>query len=207
MTRKLSALIESVTQLYDGFLRFSEYRLKVDKHSGGQHELRWLLLESGDAVSVLGYDPHRDEIVLINELRPGMLVAGEYPFSDNLVAGRLNAGEAVLSAAAREMNEETGLELRDPMIVHSGAFVSSGTSTERIAIVFGFVSTETAGGVHGNPNENEDIATVVLPARQFIQRVRNGEITDLKTLVAGYWFAERHSQLQGQLRGSADPSN
>lgn len=40
---------------------------------------------------------------------------------------------------------------------------------------------------------NEDILTTVLPARLFIDRVRNGEINDLKTLVAGYWFAERHA--------------
>jgi hypothetical protein len=33
----------------------------------------------------------------------------------------------------------------------------------------------------------------VLPARTFIDRVRSGDINDLKTLVAGYWFAERHS--------------
>jgi hypothetical protein len=27
----------------------------------------------------------------------------------------------------------------------------------------------------------------------FIDRVRSGDINDLKTLVAGYWFAERHA--------------
>jgi hypothetical protein len=34
---------------------------------------------------------------------------------------------------------------------------------------------------------------VILPAQAFIARVRQGEINDLKTLVAGYWFAERHA--------------
>jgi hypothetical protein len=33
----------------------------------------------------------------------------------------------------------------------------------------------------------------VLPAETFIARVRAGEINDLKTLVAGYWFAERRA--------------
>ena len=56
------------------------------------------------------------------------------------------------------------------------------------AIVFGFVSTQNAAGVHGNPEEAEDILTVVLSADDFIERVRRGQITDLKTLVAGYWF-------------------
>jgi hypothetical protein len=32
---------------------------------------------------------------------------------------------------------------------------------------------------------------VVLPAQRFIERVRTGEMDDLKTIVAGYWLAER----------------
>jgi hypothetical protein len=47
--------------------------------------------------------------------------------------------------------------------------------------------------VHGNRSENKDILSVVMPARVFIERVRSGEINDLKTLVAGCWFAERQA--------------
>lgn len=188
--RKLSAAIKNVEPLHAGFLRINRYEIEVEKHEGGTRLTRWELMERGDAVAVLGYDPARDEIVLINEFRPGMLIAGEYPFTDNLVAGGVAEGEDVLAAAVREMKEETGLELRDPLIVHSGAFVSSGGTSERIAIVMGTVDTDRAGGVHGNPNETEDILSVVLPAEEFIRRVRAGEITDLKTLVAGYWLAD-----------------
>ena len=57
--------------------------------------------------------------------------------------------------------------------------------------MYGTVDTSQAGGVHGNREENEDILSVVLSAKVFIERVRSGDINDLKTLVAGYWFAER----------------
>jgi ADP-ribose pyrophosphatase len=77
------------------------------------------------------------------------------------------------------------------VLVHSGAYVSSGGTSEKISIVYGTVDTALAGGVHGNREEDEDILSVVLPANVFIERVRGGEINDLKTLVAGYWFAER----------------
>ena len=40
--------------------------------------VRQLVMERGHAVGVLGYDASRDEVVLANELRPGMLAAGEY---------------------------------------------------------------------------------------------------------------------------------
>lgn len=62
--------------------------------------------------------------------------------------------------------------------------------------MFGFVDSEHAGGVHGHPEEQEDIQTVVLSASEFIRRVREGEITDLKTLVAGYWLAENLGELR-----------
>jgi hypothetical protein len=56
--------------------------------------------------------------------------------------------------------------------------------------VFGLVDSTQAGGVHGSPDEHEDILTVVLSADEFIARTTRAEITDLKTLVAGYWFAD-----------------
>jgi hypothetical protein len=36
----------------------------------------------------------------------------------------------------------------------------------------------------------------VLPADRFIERVRRGDITDLKTLVAGYWFIENRDRIR-----------
>jgi ADP-ribose pyrophosphatase len=188
--RELRAEVRDKALLHDGFLRVYRYVFEVEKHAGGTDLLKREVMERGDAVAVLGYDPKRDEVVLGNEFRPGVKVAGEYPFRDNLVAGAIDNGEPAIHAAVREMREEAGLELREPLIIHPGGFVSSGGTSERIVLVFGFVDTSNAGGVHGNSDEQEDILTVVLPAEVFIARVRAGEINDLKTLVAGYWFAE-----------------
>jgi ADP-ribose pyrophosphatase len=110
------------------------------------------------------------------------------------VAGAIDSHETALEAAVREMQEEAGLVLSNPVLIHPGAYVSSGGTSEKIAIVYGTVDTGRAGGVHGNPSEQEDILTVVLPAKVFIDRVRSGDINDLKTLVAGYWFTERRAE-------------
>jgi ADP-ribose pyrophosphatase len=197
-TRRLSAEIHKKTTLHEGFLRIYSYEFDVEKHAGGIERITREVMERGDAVAVLGYDPERDEILLGNEFRPGVIVAGEYPYRDNLVAGGIDRDETPLQAAVREMREEAGLVLRDPVIIHRGAFVSSGGTSERIVLVYGLVDTSKAGGVHGLANETEDILSVVLPAQVFIDRVRNGEINDLKTLVAGYWFAERRAAGKAQ---------
>jgi len=192
-TKPLRAMIRGKTPLHEGFLRVYRYEFEVEKHQGGVQRISWEVMERGNAVAVLGHDVERDEIVLANEFRPGSLVAGEYAYLDNLVAGAIEAGETALEAAVREMQEEAGLVLNDPVLIHSGAYVSSGGTSEKISLVYGTVDTRRAGGVHGSAAENEDILTIVMPAKVFIERVRNGDINDLKTLVAGYWFAERHA--------------
>jgi ADP-ribose pyrophosphatase len=151
------------------------------------------MMERGNAIAVLGHDPKRDEVVLGNEFRPGLLVAGDFPFRDNLIAGGIQHSETALEAAKREMREETGLVLSNLILIHPGTYPSSGGTSERISIVYGTVDASCAGGVHGNATENEDILTVVLPAQVFIEQVRRGEINDMKTLIAGYWFAEHHA--------------
>jgi len=201
--RKLEARILRRTPLYTGFLKVTRYEIDTERHAGGFQRLTREVMERGDAVAVLAYDPARDAVVLVNEMRPGALAAGDYPYTDNLIAGALDAGESPLRAAVRETKEETGLDLEDPVIVHPGAFVSSGGTSEKIVIVFGFVDASTAGGIHGNPEEQEDILSVVLPAEEFIARTRRAEITDLKTLVAGYWLAEYRA---GRPPATGDPA-
>jgi ADP-ribose pyrophosphatase len=191
--KKLVARIASRRALHEGFLKVYSYDFDVERHNGGTQRITWEVMERGNAVAVLGHDPTRDEVVLGNEFRPGPLIAGEYPYRDNLIAGAIEPGEDPLEAAVREMQEEANLTLQDPVLIHAGAYVSSGGTSEKISIVYGTVDTSRAGGVHGAADEHEDILTVVLPTQVFIDRVRSGDINDLKTIVAGYWLAEKRS--------------
>lgn len=193
--RRLTARIKQVKPLHSGFLRVNHYHVEVERHAGGIRTLDWEVMERGNAVGVLGYDPARDEVVLVNEFRPGALAAGDYPFTDNVAAGGIVDGESPLEAARREMKEETGLDLVDARVIHPGAYVSSGGTSEKIVIVLGIVDSSRAGGIHGHPEEREDIRVVVSSAADFIGRVRRGDISDLKTLVAGYWLADNREAL------------
>ena len=194
--RKLSARVRTREVLVDSFLKVNRYEFDIDTHGGGKQRVVRDVMERGHAVGVLGYDPACDAVVLVNEFRPGCLLGGADPYTDNLVAGGIGENESPIDAAVRELREEAALELRHPILAHPGAYVSSGGTSEKIAIVVGLVDTTAAGGVHGNADESEDILTVVLPVHIFLQRVRTGAITDLKTLVAGYWLAEHHDELR-----------
>jgi ADP-ribose pyrophosphatase len=182
--------ILKVTPRFTGFLSINEYEIEADRHAGGTQTVTRLVMERGHAVGVLAYDPARDEVVLVNEIRPGQVADGVQAFSDALVAGVIEAGEDPLATAVREMKEEAGLELRDARVIHPGAYVSPGGTSEKIVLVFGHVDASAASGIHGHPDEHEDALTVVLPAEEFIACAKCGTIDDMKTVLAAWWLAD-----------------
>ena len=193
--RKLTARILSVSTEYSGFLSIKRYEIEEDLHGGGRQRIERYVMERGDAVGVLAFDPSRDCVVLVNELRAGILAAGEPAFSDSLIAGAIGAGESALDAAVRETREEAGLELRQPRIIHDRAYVSPGGTSEAVTLVYGEVSAPAAEEIHGSAAEHENIRTTLLSSRQLMNRIRRGEVQDMKTLLAGYWLAAHRARL------------
>ena len=187
--KKLKTKILSVESKFEGFLNIKSYKVEVEKHEGGSHVFERQVMERGHAVSILGYDPKADKVILINEFRAGILAAGEYPFTDTLPAGGLD-GDTDISAAIREMMEETNLELLNPEVIFKPSYVSAGGTSEKISVVFGLVDSSKAGGVHGNTHEHEDVQTVILNSDEFIERCLSGDITDMKTVLAAYWLRD-----------------
>ena len=75
------------------------------------------------------------------------------------------------------------------MSLETPIYTSGGTS-ERISLVYGTVDTSNAGGIYGT-DASEDTLVVVQPVQTFLDRVRRGDVEDFKTMLAGYWLAER----------------
>ena len=194
--KKPQAKIINSERVYNGFFKMDELTIEMDRHEGGTMTLKRLNFERGHAVAMLGYDPVRDEVLLVNEMRPGMLAAGVYPFVDALPAGMIDKDEDAITAAVREMHEETGVDLKNPRLIHEGAFVSSGGTSERISLVVGIIDASQAGGIHGKPGEGENIKTVVIPANEFIQRAEDGTLLDMKSLVFAFWLDKHRLELK-----------
>jgi ADP-ribose pyrophosphatase len=194
--KKLEATVKKITPEYKGFLTINRYEIEKELHEGGKQDMTWLIMERGNAVGILAYDPGTDEVVLVNEMRPGILAAGGYPYTDTLPAGGINKNETPEQAAGREMQEETGLDLKNARIIHDRAYVSAGGTSESISIVFGIIDITKAGGIHGKEEEKENIKSVVMKSAEFMDKIKSGEINDLKTMVAGYWLIENKPSLQ-----------
>jgi ADP-ribose pyrophosphatase len=194
--KKLHATVKNITPVFKGFLTINKYEIEKDLHEGGKQDMTWLIMERGNAVGILAYDPGADKVVLVNEMRPGILAAGGDPYTDTLPAGGINRGETPEQAAVREMQEETGLELKGARIIHDRSYVSAGGTSESISIVFGTIDISKAGGIHGKADEMENIKSTVMTSQEFMDKIKSGEINDMKTQLAGYWLMENKLALQ-----------
>ena len=188
MTRDDVEVFETTT-VWKGFFRIDKVRLRHRLFSGdwGQPITREIF-ERGHAAALLPYDPERDEVVLIEQFRAAAMTGGAQPWQIEIVAGIIEDGETAEDVARREVIEEAGCTVGD-IIPALDVFTSPGGSSERIAIFLGRVDTHGVGGIHGLPEEGEDIRVFTETLDEALARIANGGITNLITVAALQWLA------------------
>lgn len=128
-------------------------------------------LQRADAAIIVPYHRRENKLAVIREFR---VPVGGYQYG--FPAGLLDSGEALDKAAARELKEETGLDLVR-IYRHSPAiFSSAGITDESIAMVFAEV--EGAPDLSGN-EDSEEIALFLM------DRGAIGELLQRDDLVFG----------------------
>ncbi|RYC46871.1 ADP-ribose diphosphatase [Pectobacterium zantedeschiae] len=182
--------------LYDGFFSLERYRFRHRLFNGGMSgEVSREILERGHAVVLLPYDPVRDEVVLIEQIRIAAYDTSASPWLFELVAGMIEPGESDEDVARREAEEEAGLRVGRcrPIINYLS---SPGGTSERLAVMVGEVDTRTATGIHGLAEENEDIRVHVVSREQSYQWVEAGIVDNAASVIALQWLALHHEELK-----------
>jgi len=182
------ALVKSRNRQYTGFFAMDEIMLRHRLFSGGwsQNFTRELFMR-GDAVVVLPYDPIRDSIVLLEQFRIGALADGRSAWLWELVAGIVETGETNEQVAHREAREEAGCEITKLIPIHE-YWVSPGGTNERISIYCGLVDSRGIGGIHGLPEENEDIRALVVSFEVALLALEDGIINNAASIIALQWL-------------------
>ena len=187
---------------FERFLRMDTFRFRHRLYSGGWSPVRlYDVLRRGAAVGVAAYDPALDSVVLVEQLRLPALLAGASPWQIEIPAGLVDPGEQPEAVAAREMHEETGLALLGGPIPIQRYLPSPGGSDESVFLFCARVDASLAGGVHGRPDEGEDIRTVVKTLGEIETLLDAGLIENGHTLVALYWLLRHREQLRRQWTG------
>ncbi|MDU2939171.1 MAG: ADP-ribose diphosphatase [Enterobacteriaceae bacterium] len=181
--------------LYSGFFSLDLYRFRHRLFNGEMSgEVRREIFERGHAAVLLPFDPVRDEVVLVEQIRIAAYDSSESPWLLELVAGMIEEGESVEQVARREAEEEAGLDVGRVKKFMS-YLASPGGTSERLSLMVGEVDATTAEGIHGLADENEDIRVHVVSREQAYQWVEEGKIDNAASVIALQWLQLHYQEL------------
>ncbi|WP_324660714.1 ADP-ribose diphosphatase [Enterobacter bugandensis] len=184
--------------LYSGFFSMDLYRFRHRLFNGEMSgEIRREIFERGHAAVLLPFDPVRDEVVLVEQIRIAAYDTSESPWLLEMVAGMIEEGESVEDVARREALEEAGLVVGRTKPVLS-YLASPGGTSERLSIMVGEVDATTAEGIHGLADENEDIRVHVVSREQTYQWVEEGKIDNAASVIALQWLQLHYQTLRNE---------
>jgi ADP-ribose pyrophosphatase len=188
--------IIAIETRYKGFFAINAYRFRHRLFNGEMSgEVVREVFERGHAAVLLPYDPVRDEVVLIEQIRLPAIESSTTPWLLEMVAGMIEEGESVEDVARREALEEAGIVIGrcKPMLSY---LASPGGTSERLSIMVGEVDASTATGIHGLETENEDIQVHVVSREQAYRWVEEGAIDNAASVIALQWLALHHESLR-----------
>ncbi len=192
---------------FQGYFHLDQYIFKHKLFEGGWGgEISREVLERGHAACCLLYDPDLDELVLIEQFRPGGYAALQSPWFDEtkdspwqieVVAGIIEENETPEALIRRESLEESGCEIQEIELIDK-YLVTSGCSSETQFLFCGKVDARTALGIHGLAEEGENIRVFRLPLVDAYEMLDTGKFNNATILVAMHWFRHNHQRLRTQ---------
>jgi ADP-ribose pyrophosphatase len=189
---------------FRGHFRLDRYRLRHRLFAGGWSEpMEREVLERGQAVAVILYDPAKDVLVLIEQFRAGAYAAvctGQVsgvasPWLIEIVAGIIDDGETPEDVVRREAMEEAGCRVQELEFL-CRIFASPGGTSETVALYYAPVDAPAAGGVHGLDEEHEDIRVMLVSPDEVYRWMDEGHIVNGPVMVALQWFRIHEHRLR-----------
>lgn len=160
------------------------------------YTVKRVLVEKRASVIALPYDPLRDAVVLIEQVRPvKVFTDADSPCMFELCAGLVDPGESAEQALRRELDEECALSAGriEPI---SQYWVSPGWTSEQLSIYCVEVNTSTIQDVCGNVQECESIHVSVMPFSQLMQALDARNIDNGGLLIGALWLSRHRDRLR-----------
>jgi GDP-mannose pyrophosphatase NudK len=155
---------------------------KRSRFDGETQELTREVYNTGDAATILLYDPARGRILLVRQFRAPVYLATGRETTIEACAGKLEGMDAA-QRIVMEVYEETGYAIKEPKFLFA-AFMSPGAYAERISFFtarYSPADRKNAGG--GIRREGEDIEILEPTPDEALGMIESGEIIDAKTIV------------------------
>ena len=185
-------------QPYANFFAVEEYDLSFARFDGSMSPVvNRAAFVSGDAVTVLPYDPVRDRVLLVEQFRTGPFARGDHtPWQLEAIAGRIDPGETPEDCARREAVEEAGLTL-GALLPVAGFYPSPGAKSE---FIYSYVALcdlpDGSAGVFGVADEAEDICGHLISFDRLMELVSSGEASNAPVLLSALWLQRERGRLR-----------
>ena len=192
--------LETWRQPYARFFALEEFALSFRRFDGSMSEVvpREVFI-SGDAATVLPYDPSRDRVLVIEQFRPGPFARGDgQPWLIEPVAGRVDADETPEDAVRREALEEAGIAVGELLPI-AAYYPSPAGKAEYLYSFLGLADLPDgwSAAASGVADEHEDIRTHVIPFDRLMQLVETGEVENGPLLISALFLARHRPRLRG----------
>jgi nudix-type nucleoside diphosphatase (YffH/AdpP family) len=189
--------IAAQRQPYAHFFAVEEYDMAWRRFDGAMSDtVTRAAFLSGDAVTVLPYDPRRDRVLVVEQFRAGPHARGDAQcWQIEAIAGRIDPGETPEEAARREAAEEAGLILTD-LIEVARYYPSPGAVSEYLYSYVALTDlADDAAGVFGVAGETEDIRGHLLSFAELMELVGSGEIENAPLILTALWLQRERARL------------
>ncbi len=183
---------------FAGFFAVEEQGLRFRRFDGTLSDpVNREAFVSGDAVTVLPYDPVRDRVLLIEQFRVGPHLRGDAnPWQLEAIAGRIDDGETAEATAIREAKEEAGIEI-NRLVPIAGYYPTPGAVTEFLYSYLALVDLpDSAIGTFGLATESEDIWVHLVSFDRLMELCASGEVGNAPTLLSALWLARERPTLR-----------
>lgn len=196
--RPADVSLSSPELLARGYRPYQRYHVTLKGADGEAVAQTRDILVAGKVVAVLPVDLARDEIVLIRQFRlPAHLATGKGDMIE-IVAGRVEPGEARLDAARRECFEEIGVA-PGKLVELFSYLTTPGITDEEVTVFLGSIDASQVPRRVANPVEGEEIETLRVPIDAAIAAMSEGRMRNGPLVIALQWLALNRAHLAALL--------
>jgi ADP-ribose pyrophosphatase len=191
---KAEVTLRGPTLIGQGYMRYERYQVSIGR--GGEPALvqQRDVLRASHVAAVLPVDLERGQVILIRQFRlPAHLATGRGEMVE-IVAGRVEHGEAAAAAARRECMEEIGVA-PDRLVELYSVLPTPGLTDEYVTFFLGFVDATQVPARAGAAEENEDTRPFAVSIEDAVAALDQGQVANGLMVSALQWLALHRGRL------------